>query len=448
MSPALPPGHTLSSSDFLWFTTPFAATRPADLARPSSEEMYDESMFLQPWLQYTRAKGLNAPLWNPYQLGGMPLLGTANGTPYAPLYLPLYLLPFWWSLAISAALKLFLAAFGTFLLARALGMRFAGAMLSGLTFGFCMFMIIWLAWPQTSVWPLIPWMLLLTEHLVRRPGPLVAAGLGTVVEQQFIGGHPESSFQALVAVAAFFILRVFMLWGKRGLEQRMLLPRVGALGGAVVAGTAVGAVFVIPFLELLRHSKDSGLRAQLAPKLGMNAIGGLFVPAFWGRGSGTVVGVTPTVNRYIFAGGLPLVLALASLVMRRSVLRIALAAFALVCLAVALGVPGIFEAVRVLPGFKQADDRRLVLFYTLCVALLAGFGLDDLVQTRGTAGLKRHRALAVAGLLALVSLIWVFMVCTHRRARSGGPCGSSGGAVSPRRESCSGWSGWRLSACC
>ena len=45
------------------------------------------------------------------------------------------MLPFWKSLAWIAILKVFTAAFGAFLLARSLGLRQGGALLTGLIFG-------------------------------------------------------------------------------------------------------------------------------------------------------------------------------------------------------------------------------------------------------------------------------------------------------------------------
>src|SRR4051794_19476772 len=224
VSPALFTGRTLSSSDLLWFTTPYATSKPADLKRPSNPELYDEALILQPWLQYTRAHGLHTPLWNPYQMGGVPLLGNSGGTPYGLFYLPLYLLPFWTGLALAAALKLFVAGFGAFLLGRALGMRFGGALLSGLVYAYGLFMIAWLAWPQTSVWALVPWILLLTDRIVRRPSPLAAAGLGAVVGAQFLAGHPESSFQLAVVTVLFFALRMHMVHRGRALARGLLLP--------------------------------------------------------------------------------------------------------------------------------------------------------------------------------------------------------------------------------
>ncbi len=418
VSPALPPGRTLSSSDLLWFTTPYTASRPADLTRPSSEETYDEPLFLQPWLRYTRSHGLNTPLWNPYQMGGMPLLGTANGTPYSPLYLPVYVLPFWRGLAFDAALRIFVAALGMFLLARALGARFTGSLLSGIVYAFGLFMVIWLPWPQTAVWAWIPWMLLLTDRLVRRPEPLAVAGLGAVVGAEFIAGHPESMLHAFVATGLFFILRLAVLSGRDGFEPRVLLPRVGAVAAGVLLGAAVGAIWLIPFDELLRNSNDTALRGKLPAKLGLSAIGNVFTPAFWGRGTGSVTGTTLTVNRYIYTGALPLILAGTALFLGRTRQRVAIAIVGGLCLLTALGLPGLFQVVRLLPGFKQADNRRLVLYFLLAVAILAAFGIDELMQRqRASARRMLGPPLVGFGLLA-VSFLWVFVV--HPSPRSFG----------------------------
>jgi hypothetical protein len=67
-----------------------------------------------------------------------------------------YVLGLWSLLAVMAALKLFVAAFGAHLLGRALGMRFGGALVAGLVFAFGTYFVTWLAWPLTNIFPLIP----------------------------------------------------------------------------------------------------------------------------------------------------------------------------------------------------------------------------------------------------------------------------------------------------
>ena len=76
-----------------------------------------------------------------------------------------------------AVLKLFFGALGAFVLARTLGMRFPGALTTGLIFAFGTLYVVWLSWPLTNIFPLIPWLLVLAERLVRRPAPLPAAGM-------------------------------------------------------------------------------------------------------------------------------------------------------------------------------------------------------------------------------------------------------------------------------
>ena len=59
-------------------------------------------------------------------------------------------------------------------------------------FGTCF--VVWLGWPLTNVFALLPWLLLLSELVLRRPEPLRAAGLAAVVALAFFGGHPETTF--------------------------------------------------------------------------------------------------------------------------------------------------------------------------------------------------------------------------------------------------------------
>ena len=37
-------------------------------------------------------------------------------------------------------------------------MRFGGALMSGLVFGFSLYLLVWISWPQTNVWALLPWL--------------------------------------------------------------------------------------------------------------------------------------------------------------------------------------------------------------------------------------------------------------------------------------------------
>ena len=136
-APALLPGHSLSPSDYLWSAAPWDAERPADVPFLGSNfELVDAATQSQPWLEYTRERLPHVPLWDPYISMGRPHFSNGQSAVLSPFSLPAYVLPFWWSLGIVCLLKVFAAAFGTYLLGRSLGMRFGGALLAGLVFAF------------------------------------------------------------------------------------------------------------------------------------------------------------------------------------------------------------------------------------------------------------------------------------------------------------------------
>ena len=378
---ALLPGHTLSASDFLWSAAPWAAERPADVEFLGSNlELVDASTQSQQWLEYTRERLPAAPLWNPYIAGGRPHFANAQSAVLSPVSLPAYVLPFWWSLGVIGVMKVFIAAFGTYLLGRALGMRFAGALLAGLVFAFCLYFLVWVSWPLPNVWIMLPWLILLTELTIRRPAALPAAGLAVVVALQFFGGHPESNFHLLAVTVAFFAFRLVVLRREGALPdlRRPLL----AFGGGLVLGTALSAILLVPFLELLFRSGDVEARESFARiALPERYLLGFALYDYWGRATRAAVGDFSQV-RALYVGALPLVLAAAALVVRPNLLRAGVAAFAVLMLAIVIGVPPFPEIASRIPIVTTANHLRLSVVLMLCLALLAGWGLDDLSEDR------------------------------------------------------------------
>ncbi|HEV3379126.1 MAG TPA: hypothetical protein VG126_17765 [Thermoleophilaceae bacterium] len=401
-APALMPGHTLSASDYLWSAAPWAAERPPDVrVFGSNYELVDAVTQFQPWLERSRERLPSAPLWNPNVAAGRPFLANAQSAVLSPFSLPAYVLPFWWSLGLIAVLKVFVAAFGTYLLGRALGMRFGGALLAGIVYAFSLYFVVWIAWPQTSVWALLPWLFLLADRTLRAPTVLSGAGLAGIVALQFLGGHPESNFHLLVATVAFFAFRAVVLRRRRALPElrRALL----ALSAGLAGGAALAAVALVPFLELLFRSADMDVREsywELA--LPERYLLGFLLPDYWGRATHAAVGAFAQ-ERALYVGALPLMLAIGAVVARPTFQRVGLAAFGVLLLVIAIGVPPLPQIASVIPIVKTGNHLRVVVILMLCLALLAGFGLDDLAGRR----LRRHQAVLgiAAGLLVLPVLV-------------------------------------------
>ena len=391
VSPALPPGQTLSASDYLWSGAPWRGERPPGVQELGSNyEEADAVLQFQPFLQYAARHLPDVPLWNPHQMAGRPFVANMQSALFTPFNWPSLLLPFWWSLGVAAALKLFAASLGAHLLARALAIRWTGALLAGLVYGFGLYFTVWLSWPLSSVWAWLPWLLLCVWHVVRRPGARPVAALALVVALQYFGGHPESSFHVL-AVGSFFALLALSR-----IERAGRLRAIGRLAAALAAGSALAAVALLPFLELLARSGDFENReGKTGGHLPVTALVNYVLPEYWGRPSQAPTQAFAFARAY-YAGALPLMLAAWAVVVGRGRERVAIAIAGAVAIAITVGTPGLFQLVTAVPGFDHAYNQRLIIVGLLALALLAGWGLDDLLD-----GVRRPRLL-VAGAAALL----------------------------------------------
>jgi hypothetical protein len=397
------PGRTLSSSDMLWSTAPWTASAPDDVRWGGANfELADAVSVFQPFFEHARAELPHAPLWNPYVMGGRPFLADGQSAVFSPFTWPSYVLPFWKSLAVVAALKLFIAAFGTFLLGRALGMRFGGALLAGVVFSFGTFFVAWLAWPLTNIFPLFPWLLLLSELLIRRPALLPAAGLAGLVGLAFLGGHPETTFHVVVATTLFFAFRLLLAYSRAGRDRSALARPALLFVCSVAAGAAIAGAMLVPLLEFFMNSGDYQRRLGFEPgHADAHFLGTFFLFDYWGRPTQTPLAGIVT-NRGYYAGALTLMLAPAALILRPTPTRIAVAVFGALALMVVLGVEPIFSAVTALPGFRTAHNGRMVIFVLFALALLAGWGLDEITRP---SDVSRARRLMTVGVAAAVFCI-------------------------------------------
>jgi Bacterial membrane protein YfhO len=401
VGPGLVPGRVLSSSDMWWFSTPWTAERPADLSQPANADLEDAAQQFQPLREEVKRQLPSTPLWNPWIAGGRPLLADAQSAVFSPFTLPAYVMPLQKSLAWTALLTLWAATFGMYLLGRALGMRFAGALMAGLVYGLNLWLVSHLSYPHSGVWALLPWLLWATERLVRRPAPSTVAVLAVPVGLQYLAGHPETSFHVLLATVAFFALRVVQA-RERGVRAPLI-----AMAAALVAGTGLAAVMLAPFGELLFHSADLAERSGtgIGKHVDPTYLLGFFMYDYWGRATDTPL-LLLLFSRSWYIGALPLMLVAAALILRPRAERLWIAGFAALLLAVIFGVPPFVQIATRLPLLSLGHNDRLILIVLACASLLAGWGLDDLRARDLPAG-KRRAVLIAAALILVVPLLMV-----------------------------------------
>ncbi len=139
-------------------------------------------------------------------MAGRPYIGNAPPAVFSLFTLPVFLLPSNGRGRHRGAEAVRGRVFGMFLLARALRLRWVGALMSGLVFAFAMPLVTWLMEGRTSsAWALIPWLLLATWAVAMRSGVLPICGLAASGAALFLAGHPESSVHGFAAAAVFLV---------------------------------------------------------------------------------------------------------------------------------------------------------------------------------------------------------------------------------------------------
>jgi hypothetical protein len=400
--PAVLGGRVLAPEDILLFQPPLQSVRPAGLLHPSNYLLPDAVEVFHPDLQWARSmlRGGHLPLWDPDIFAGWPLLASQQTALLFPLTFLAYALPFWFALGLIVVLKVFLAAWGVWLLCRALGLRAAPAWLGAVSYGLGTYFVVWLDHPQTSVWLMLPWLVLAVRRVTRRGDRRSVALLAAAVGLTILGGHPESVVILGLLVLGFAAQeligrgRAVVLAGSR---RRTILR----LLAGVVLGGLCGLVVLAPFVEQLGQSVDI---ARGGTNLPNRALLSLFLPDLWGRPDSGVVTGGPLnyAERTIYVGALPLLLALAGLWGARRREQWFLAAALLGALVLAVHVPGLGGLPR-LPLLVDISLPRALVLASFCLAVLAAYGLESFLD-----GDPRHRRrmLQIATALALLPVAW------------------------------------------
>jgi O-antigen/teichoic acid export membrane protein len=238
-----------------------------------------------------------APLWNPYLFAGQPFLAAGQHSALYPFSVIFVVLPLWQAYGWFTVSQLFMAGAFTYLFARVLGIRRAGAALAGVTYQLSAFMLASVVFPMVvagAVW--LPLLLASLELLVRRalplrPPPLRGGGVGggrspwlalgaLALGCQVLAGHVEITYYTLIVAGLWTVWRVaYYVWrtayGESNSRLQSLqyairytlyaIPLASALA-LVILGLSLAAVQFIPLVEYAQQNfrQDSATYEQVA----------------------------------------------------------------------------------------------------------------------------------------------------------------------------------------
>jgi hypothetical protein len=367
-------GRILSQADVTFFFPPWTEVKPADLPVASNPVLNDQTREFLPFFKVARDSlhQKEFPLWNPYIMGGTPLLANSQSALLFPLNWPFYFLPLHLGFTVSALLKMFIACFASYAFARKISLSHLSSILVGITYAFSIFNVFWLNHPHTNVTIFLPLLLLLAERIKETPDASSMAAMGLAVGIQFLGGHVEIAFHVALAVTLFFLFRLI----EYRKNKRAWFLRIKIFVGGYTLGFFFAGVLLFPFLEFLSQSATWRVRSGENPfssdPLGLISA---ILPDFFVRPPWPL-DLYGYHSISLYAGICPLILSLVSLFCVRRRMPLFFVGLSLFALLIVFRVPPFFSLLTSLPLFKQAPNFYMVLFHILSVSLLAGIGVD------------------------------------------------------------------------
>jgi hypothetical protein len=363
------------------------------------------------------------PLWNPYLFMGVPFLANIQSAVLYPLNWPLIWLPPPQQVSISIVLHVFLSAAFTYACCRiSLGLGRSGALVAALVFalgGFVGAQVEHVNQLNGMAW--LPLLFLLFDVASGEQGQgenrwrsgVATLSLGAVMALQILAGHTQTAYISICGLGLYALLlpvrETTHPTGERGGGLRFLslmwLREVGrraiVLILALIVGAGLSAAQVLPTAELSGLSVRSGgltYREAAAFSLRPHLLLYTLLPAF-GEDLSQVFASEGFGEYVSYVGVIPLALAAVGLVegWRRwpRVRSLAFLAAAGLFLALGLYNPFYYLLYKVVPGISLFRvPARWMLLYSFAVALLAGVGVECLLDER-TARLP-----ALSGLLS------------------------------------------------
>ncbi len=365
------------------------------------------------WLQVHQG---HLPLWNPFNGLGLPLAFNWQSGVFGLPVVVSYAFPLHLAYSVQIILTMVIAGTGAYALARVLRVGIIGCATAGTVFELSGSFMGWLGYPHASVMSWAGWLLAVAVLIVRgghRPRNI--ALFAVIMAFAVYAGQPEILTMLLVSAVVVVVTMVVVRAHSSPPGRSWGRPLID-LALAIGAGLALGAPLILPGLQVLSAStRNSGaLLAQTAvgKSLPPHDLYHLLVQGYNGLpiAGNHVFGDTVYFDTAAYVGIIAIALAVLGLVRRWRRPGVAALAVLSIVTTVVVFVPQVEAVILHLPQIRTVDWHRELMTLGLCLAVLAGVGMDALVRLEAW----RSTVLILGGVLAggLVLLLALFLFST------------------------------------
>ena len=317
-------------------------------------------------------------LWNPFILGGSPLLANFQSAPYSPtnfLYFISNRLNAW---SLQIMLQHILAATFTFFLLRHWKVSKIGSVFGGIIFAYSGFNLLWSQWNGHALSAaFIPLILLFTDRFLKTSKPLDGIFLSLAIAGQSLSGYPQ--------VTLYTALAVFVLWIFRVNKNKRFVLKTIFLAGYGLLGLGLTGFQLVPGAELLSLSQR-----EVEPHpfewafLPWSKIITFFAPDYYGNHSTqNYWGPQDYTSNTGFVGIVAFVFAIFGISQfKEKTIKICLFILAFSLLLSFPTPVSIYLWKSGALGLQAASAHRALILFNLGIALLAAFGADYFLKNK------------------------------------------------------------------
>ena len=345
-----------------------------------NDAVNDQIDAIMPWttLAWNEIHHGHLPLWNPYNGLGAPLAFNWQSGAFGLPALVGYLAPVQYAYTVGVVVTLAIAGTGAYFFGAVLRLSALGCAMAGTVYELSGPVTGWLGWPHAAVMSWAGWLFGAAVLIVRERHRVRGAVLFAVVLACAIyAGQPEILVLLVFGLGIFVVaLLIQSAWGRRwrsAVRPLVTITLAGVCGGALAAPLALPGAQVVS--GAVRNIYPGGI--GLAPKAAA-----LFVAqGYYGlplHGNGTLVNYVYQ-ETSAFVGVIAVVLAAVALTTtwRQREIR-ALAVVGIAAIATVYFQP-VTSVLGGLPAVGSVAWHRMIFIIALCIALLAGAGVDALL---------------------------------------------------------------------
>lgn len=374
-----------SSPYFLQQKVPFSSTYQVNFFSPwnaypgfsspvKNNAMPDVISQIFPWKTFTidTFKNLQIPLWNPYSFSGTPHLANYQSAVLSPFNLTFFILPFIDAWSLMVLRQPLLAGLFMYLCLRSLKVSKEGSAIGSISFMFCGFITTWMAY-ETLAYAIVflPLAIYAVEkyYQTRKNRFLILFSLSLPLS--FFSGHFQISIYFFIFIVSYLFYKLISTKDKK-ISLKLFLY--------LIFGVLLSLPQLLPSIELYTQT----LRSSIFQKIEVIPWGYLptfIAPDFFGNPvtRNDWFGHYAEWNAYI--GVLPLILSFYAIFVKRAKVVLYFTIVSLISLLLSFQTPVLDILVSLkIPVLSTSAASRIIVIFSFCMSVLAGFGLDSLIE--------------------------------------------------------------------